>query len=266
MTNPLRDSAPPEVKLARPPLRRVLAAVYFPAILKISEERGIIGFQDRIRKEYPILQREQQMGMELQVGPTGELLPPQSVINQVWRFLSADSAWRVTLSTEVLALECQTAYVDRDDFLSRLAEVIGIFVDELEPSICNRIGIRYLNVLEAADLDSVKAFVRPGLRSLSDTEVAEQISTSAHSVNFQVPEGTLLTRWGILPPHTVHDPNVMVPEDSRRWYLDLDCSFEAALPFGGDKILGHYRLMTERIYSFFRWAMTPEFIEERKNA
>lgn len=206
------------------------------------------------------------MAMQLQLGPNGEMLPPQNAINNVWRFLAQDGSWRVTLSAEVIALETQIAYVNRDDFLRRLTEVLDIFVGEFEPADCSRVGIRYLNVLDATDLNSVKGFVRQGLRSLSDTEIAEHITTSAHAITFDVPEGTLLTRWGVLPPNMVHDLNVMSPSETRRWYLYLDCFSEAPLPFGGDRLLEQSRRMTERIYSFFLWAMTPEFIEERKHA
>jgi len=264
MPNPLRDKPPLEVKLASAPLHRVLAVIQFPAILKISEERGIVDFQDKIRKHYPDLQREQELGVQFQMAPNGEMLPPQQVINNLWRFASTDHAWRITLSTQSVALET-LAYRSRDDFLQRLESILEIFVEQLEPSSCSRIGIRYLNLLNANDVSIVKGFAREGLRSLSDTEISQHIAASSHSVTLDVPEGTLFARWGILPPNTVHDPNMLVPTSNRSWYLDMDCFSEDALPFEAKEILVQCRLKTERIYSFFRWAVSPDFIENHKD-
>ena len=266
MANPLRDPAPAEIQLATSPLHRVLIVINFPAILKISEESGIIRFQDRIRSRYPKLNREQQTGIEFQVGPQGEMMPPRNVTQNIWRFVSEDDRWRVTLAAEFIALETAEAYRNREDFLDRIKIILNIFTEEFQPSFSSRIGVRYLNVLDLDDVGSLQKVVRTGLRSLSDTEIVEQIETSNHMVTFNVPEGKLLSRWGVLPPNMVHDPNILTPKGVTRWYLDLDCINEESLSFGNDAMLGRCRNMMERIYSFFRWSMTDDFIEARRNA
>jgi uncharacterized protein (TIGR04255 family) len=266
MANPLRDAAPAEIPLATSPLHRVLIVINFPAILKISEESGIIKFQDRIRDRYPILHREQQTGIEFQLGPQGEMMPSRNVIQTIWRFVSGDDSWRVSLGPEFIALETAEAYESRDDFLDRFRVILDIFIEEFKPSFSSRIGVRYLNVIDVNDIGSLQNAVRTGLRSLSDTEIAKQIDISNHLITFNVPEGKLHSRWGVLPPNLVHDPNILTPKEVTRWYLDLDCVNEESQSFGSGEMLGRCRTMMERIYSFFRWSMTDEFIEARRDA
>src|SRR5689334_14287582 len=114
--NPLSDSAPSEVPLARAPLANVLWAVNFPAILKIVDATGsgVAGFQEAIRQDYPILKQEVEHAFAFQLDDKGSFAP-QAVSNTVWRFLDAKEKWRVTLGRDSLALET-LAYTSRTDF------------------------------------------------------------------------------------------------------------------------------------------------------
>ena len=52
-----------EVSLTRAPLVNVIAQVRFPAVMKIEADSGFVAtFQESIRKDYPILRPERQLG------------------------------------------------------------------------------------------------------------------------------------------------------------------------------------------------------------
>ena len=52
-----------EVPLARAPLVNVIAQVRFPAVMKIEDSAFVANFQEAIRKDYPILRPERQLGV-----------------------------------------------------------------------------------------------------------------------------------------------------------------------------------------------------------
>ena len=52
-----------KVSLTRAPLVNVIAQVRFPAVMKIEADSGFVAtFQESIRKDYPILRLERQLG------------------------------------------------------------------------------------------------------------------------------------------------------------------------------------------------------------
>ena len=83
-----------EVPLTRAPLVNVIAQVRFPAVMKIEDNAFVANFQEAIRKDYPILRPERQLGV--MIGPGG--VQPQDA-GTVWRFETKDpDAWQVTLA------------------------------------------------------------------------------------------------------------------------------------------------------------------------
>jgi uncharacterized protein (TIGR04255 family) len=265
VTNPLVGASPPEIQLAQSPLIRVLCAVAFSPIFRIADETGagIASFQDRIRDLYPRVSREQQLGFQVDVQADGQVVSAKQA-SSIWRFLDVTEGWRLSLSQDNISLETQTSYVSRDDFLDRLRKIWTVFREELHPAECSRLGVRYVNALDATDPATVAQAATSGLRSLSDTDVADGIEQTMHQAVFNVQEGVLAARWGLLPPNVVHDPSIIFPHPKRRWYLDLDCFAESAQPFDVDKLLLQTRGHAERNYAFFRWAMSDEFFERAK--
>lgn len=262
MANPLTDAPPADFRLREAPLERVLAAIQFPAILKIAEPtgQGVAPFQDRIRSIYPNFQRQDDHTVQIQLNPNGEL---QSVVAQRtnWRFFDRDRMWRVTLSPESLSLETMRHYTCRDDFLARLAELITATSEVYSPSETTRLGFRYLNVFGPKKMARLDEYVHQGLRGLASGELRPGLAFASNVSIFGVPEGTLAVKHGFLREGGQHE-FMEAPVPDERWYLDLDAWTEAAVNFEASSINDQAILLTDRICSFFNWAMTPTFMDE----
>ncbi len=71
-------------------------------------------------------------------------------------------------------------------------------------------------------------------------------------------ESALRTRWGFLGPRTTLDPAI-APVDSPSWVLDIDAS-HGERDFDPAALIDQVQLFTDRIYRYFRWAVTDEFL------
>ncbi len=67
-------------------------------------------------------------------------------------------------------------------------------------------------------------------------------------------------RWVLIPSNATFDPNVFKPIDQPSWFLDLDMSISENQEFDVEKILEDAKRFSERIYTFFRWSVTEEFL------
>ncbi len=256
---PLTGPPPPEVPLTDPPLARVLAQVRFPLIASLEKREFIASFQEAIRSCYPVLRPEQRRGVVL--GPQG-VIDERS--NTEWRFKEASGAWRVTLAPDFLALET-TRYSSRDDFMERLRVVLQALKEHVNPQVVDRLGVRYIDRVSGKNLAALPQLVRPEVAGILGSPLSAHARHTISENLFTLPEdkGQVTARWGLLPARSTMDPGVLDAIDEPSWILDTD-AFQS-FPAGSrelrvDPIVEQARGFAERIYSFFRWAVTDEFL------
>ena len=257
-TNPLEAPPPSEVPLPHAPLIRVIAQVAFPLIASIQREDFVGPFQEAIRREYAYLTREQIAG--LVVGPGG-ITPAQP--ETTWRFADgkANWQWRVSLAPTFLALETRS-YTSRDDFMARLQRVIEALGAHVNPQVVERVGLRYVDRIADTGTDQIKTLVRPEILGLAGTEMSRGVVQSIHESLLVTSQGHLAVRGGLLPPNTTTDPSAIDPLPQPSWILDLDMFDPNGRPFDAQALVGDARRFAERIYTFFRWAVTDEFLRK----
>lgn len=254
--NPLTAALPAEVPLPSAPLLRVIVQVRFPTILSIEKRGFVAPFQEAIRVNYPVLRAEQTRGMML--GPEGpEQMPPTTT----WRFSSLDDNWRVSLATEFVAIET-TEYVSRSDLLTRFEEVIRALESHIGPQKVDRLGVRYVDRIIGDAVGNVANLLRPEMLGVAGTAPGQQAILSINEALFALPDQSaqMRVRWGLLPPGGTVDPAAIDPINERSWILDLDMFRSEPRKFEPDAILSDTRIYAERSYSFFRWAVTDEFL------
>jgi uncharacterized protein (TIGR04255 family) len=78
--------------------------------------------------------------------------------------------------------------------------------------------------------------------------------------SFRVGDDVLVARWGLLPARATLDPSVMDAIGEPSWLLDLDMVSQRPLAFDPDALGDMARAFATRIYTFFRWAVTDEFL------
>lgn len=252
---PLQGPPPAEVPLKNAPLVRVIAQLRFPLIASVDKRDFIAPFQEAIRREYPVLRPEQ--SRSLVFGPAGVVDARSS---NTWRF-DDPKGWRVSLAPEFLSLET-TRYTSRDDFLARFEQVLVALREHVNPHVTDRLGIRYIDRVTGTNLEDLPLLVRPEIAGVMATRLVKHAVHAICETVFMLPGGggQLMTRWGLVPPKGTVDPAAVDPIDKASWLLDLDAFMAKTRPFDISGIVSQARGFTERIYTFFRWAVTDEFL------
>ena len=250
--NPLSCPPPVEVPLAKGPLIRVLAQVQFPEIMSVNQRSFVASFQEAIRQTYPMVLQEQLQG---------SVLPglPQTAGSSIWRFGDTDGHWRVSLAPHFVALET-TKYVDRNQFFERFRSVLHGLSKHIRPSHIDRLGVRYFNCILGSAVEKIETLLRPEINGILGTLPTTEVLHALSETMFELPSGRLLTRWGHLPAHATVDPAIFEPQGERSWIFDLDMSSIERTPMIADDLVVQAIKFSERIYAFFRWAVTDEMI------
>lgn len=256
LPHPLSGPSPERVPLPGSPLVCVLAQVRFPTILAIRNPDKVASFQEAIRGDYPVLEKEELQ--DIAVRSDGHVL--SSGTDVVWRFYNENkSGWRVSLGTGFVALETRK-YTDRHDFLSRLETVLRVTEETLNPRVCSRFGIRYIDRVErpASEMRGLLKEWALGVAGEAPGGVAHHTLTEAA---FPTEEGaTLHARWGGLPENGTVDAALMAPIKEPSWLLDLDMWDGEQRPFSSAQLSEMSGAYTNRVYSVFRWLVNDDFL------
>lgn len=257
MTNdfdPLFGDFIEHVPLKSAPLVKVIAQVRFPDVTLNPDREFVAGFQQAIRKRYPRFVEEGTQN--LMFGPTGISMTP----SVVWRFLDAQSLWRVSLTPTFLSLETMK-YESGKDFADRFRELLGVLGETVAPSHVSRLGIRYVDQVQVTDGLNVDELLEPHM-----VEVSSRLPSVRHMVSeveAASKEGAVLARWGHLPPEGTHDADTMPPVPNPSWFLDVDsfASYESnLLEYDADKVAGLTYDLANRAYNLFRWCVNDRFL------
>lgn len=252
--DPLVAPLPPEVPLKDAPLVRVIAQLRFPEILSVEQRGFVAPFQEAIRSTYPVLRQEQTQGF---------LLAPSAIApakaQTVWQFSDTTGHWRVSLTSDFLALET-TKYESRDDFLRRLKVLAQALDKHLEPVQLDRLGVRYIDRITGDAVDDIAKLVRPEVRGITGTIASAHAAHALSESVFELPDARVLARWGVLPAGATVDPAAIEPASEKSWVLDLDMFSGAPMPFDVERVVVEAKRYAERIYTIFRWVVTDDFL------
>lgn len=252
--NPLTDAVPAEIPLPNAPLERVIVQVRFSPILKIAQRDFIIPFQEAIRATYPSLEHDQTQLLTL--GPEG-MVPKESSIR--WRFIDMNGEWTVSLAPDFVAMETRR-YTSRADFFGRFLGVLETVHEHFQPGLVERIGVRYIDRIEADGLEEISSLVRPEVAGVLPTPVRSAAVHALAEHIFEVDGARLLARWGILRAGRTVDPAAIEPIGEPSWLLDLDMFKISRRSFEPAAIIAEARSYSERLYCFFRWVVTDAFL------
>lgn len=247
-----------EVPLPRAPLVFVVVQARFERVVSIANEEFIAGFQETLRSRYPRLRREQETS--LLIGPEGRIAPGN--VGTLWRLDDRPEDWQVTLAPDFVALSTHS-YTSRRDLLARFDEVLRA-ASQFQLRFCDRLGVRYVDrVADPALLDRLADLVRPEILGAAlvhpgeeDVDGVQAFADSTYRIGKTV---ELHGRWGVLPPQATFDPAVE-PAVLRSWVLDIDAFTTESVPFDPSALGSQVEGLCERIYRFFRWSVSDEFL------
>ncbi|PSB59387.1 TIGR04255 family protein [Chamaesiphon polymorphus CCALA 037] len=253
--NPLIATPPSEVPLTNAPLVRAIAQVRFPPILSIEQQAFVGAFQESIRAEYPTLEPVKTQSLILNTD--GASVTP--TIQTTWCFWNTDRTWRISLSSSSVSIET-TKYTSRTDFLARLEDLLVKLHSNFHLSQIDRVGLRYIDRVVGQNLEDISQLIRPEMAGISCSDLQEYVHQVLHESLFLLPEAQISARWGVMPANATFDPYTIEAVSERSWILDLDISATNPQVFNLEALMAQALRFTERIYTFFRWAVTDEFL------
>ena len=128
-----------------------------------------------------------------------------------------------------------------------------------------RLGVRYIDrVHEQNHLERLGGLLRPEILGPYNVRRPEAVGLNNVIMDCDYrfsDESALRARWGFLGPSTTFDPAI-APVDSPSWVLDLGAS-HGERDFDPAAIADQVQLFTDRIYRYFRWTVTDEFLYVR---
>jgi len=257
--NPLTGPPPAEVPLPTAPLVRVIAQVRFPIVASVEKRDFVAPFQEAVRGDYAVMRQES--ASNLLVNVPGQV-PVEVRSSTVWRFNDLEHHWRVTLAADFMALET-SAYTSRKDFFARFGRLLIALEQHVRPGALDRLGVRYIDRLTGAPLESLAAYIQPALLGALGTAVGPLARVAVSESLFDLPDevGQMRARWGVVPPNATIDPNAIEPVGERSWVLDLDAFRQGERAFVAGNVAQEAIGLAERCYSFFRWSVTEEFLK-----
>ncbi|MGH8558539.1 MAG: TIGR04255 family protein [Blastocatellia bacterium] len=254
--SPLGGPPPNEIPLAKSPLERVIAQVRFTPIAKMDEKSFVAGFQEDLRAEYPFFEEEYEQFIQLDVAAGAQTVSQRK--RPVWRFLDAEKNWRISLTSDSIALEVKK-YTSRADFLARWSKVLGATAKHFTPALVVRIGMRYVDRLRDQNVSIVSQLIKSEYLGPLLTTFQDQVRHMISETTLSVEEGNLLLRLGKLPSGGTIDPNVLEPISSESFIVDIDVSSVTQRNFDCQELENIFRQFAERAYAMFRDMVTNEF-------
>ncbi len=252
-------------KLNNQPLRFVLAEFRFSPVMKIAEY--IPSLQDTLRKRYPIPEKKIEQGVHVQ--PAGIAVSSQDR----WSFVTANKKSAVEINQERL-IYYTAEYSRFQGFSAACKETLEALVKIVEPGLILRIGLRYSDLVEIDENESVSDLVNPHF-------ALPGCLTNLGNLGHQRSETILITELGRLVIRTLygyHDllclpdiqgPPITVDGDTspnERIILDFDHfweSSEEAVSFEIDEILNKLSGLHKISRQAF-WQITTDYARNEK--
>ena len=246
-----------EVALPSAPLAKVLAQLRYPRPLDFDDSKSVEPVRRALAGRYPV--GRETKANSIIIGPAG--VSQQATSETNWILEDLDSSWRVTIADKFITIETNS-YTSRDDFTSRLGEIIDILAETIKPPIYDRLGIRYINRLEGHDiLQELPQLVQPvALAGLAVPHEGIEVQHSLCDNIFIDGNAHLQARWGWLPQGAMIDPTIPPPAVPY-WTLDLDSFTGKGGPFEVIQLKESMQDLAERAHRFFRWIVTDEFLK-----
>lgn len=243
----------PPLKLARSPLAYVLGQVRFSPVL--SMEEYVPPLQEAFRKSgYPRF-REEQIS-ELIV------LPQPAVSHGTrWVFTSKDQRAAIVLTDTFVVFEVST-YDVFEKFVGEIEKIVRLVEQTVSPELCERVGLRYVDLIAPSDGPDLDDLLQPGLLGLDPERLGIAVDSFRYEVRGITVNGRLIVRLfqseSFLPPDiSAKDLTFEVPLADSYVLLDIDHYSEDPRDFEPQAIIDGMWLMHDQVDLAFRESVTP---------
>ena len=239
-------------------LFEVVFQARFPEIVKISQDVPAT-FQDIVRKKgYPKFETEIPL---LPRGMPKELEAAVST-DKVFRFLSEEKDWQISLAKNFISLACGRNYKNYTDFKERSKMVLQTCCEIYDPSYFTRVGLRYRDIANRTYLPHMKK----GVETFIPEHIFPELSTSI-AADIKSLEKVSQFNDGNVKANVVHvlsevsgrfGQNQLANENS--YIIDVDCFVENKIE-GINNVLTKCDIFNQLSWNIFQWSITDDLRE-----
>jgi uncharacterized protein (TIGR04255 family) len=154
------------VPLSKQPLVLVLGQVRVSPVRQMADY--IPAIQEEFRRHGFPLERAGKV-QQLIFGPGGGV-PVQVVEQERWEYRNKDESWSVLVMQDSVVLQT-TAYERFEDFANKLIHAVRTVLAKTEHDqlgVVQRVGLRYVNILQPREGEDFRFYLRPGFHSVTD--------------------------------------------------------------------------------------------------
>jgi uncharacterized protein (TIGR04255 family) len=250
---------PDTSRLPRSPLELVICQIRFDRRLRVGEAPTALAFHEDLggpSGRYQQLDEIEGQQLVISAGP-GVEQTSQSRKTSGWKFSSENGEWIVTLMPDHVALET-TAYTTwDDDFGPRLSEVVKATAKHIEPTMEQRLGLRYVDRISELKLTSIREwsdYIAPELLGLVlhpaiGPEIVNLGQQLLIGVDDQVQAGVR------------HGPVVDAESDYVDYLLDYDLFRQGGRPFEVESVLKTVSQLNRYALQLFHASATEKLLE-----
>lgn len=256
----------PHYKLHKDPLSLVLCQIRFSKVRRMPE--FIPQIHDLLRKEgFP--EDVSATVQQVVITPGNK---PEITERKQDEFRSKDNQWSLTIGEDMLAL-VTTAYDRFEGFASRLKRSLEVIdqIAEIHHGMINRIGLRYVDVIDVPEGKTYKDFLQTSLHGpISSVFTQSNQWLHLESVG-RTQLGTMIVRITqndkgiVLPPDIIHKPmkhKMQIEAGKIITLVDTDHFVEGAWDYDLDSIMSTTNELHEAINAaWFNDLVTKEALE-----
>ncbi len=237
----------------------VLAQVRTSPVAKMADYAAEV--QERVRRRgFPRFAESNVQEILLTPGS-----PPQLRVHPRWEFQDKERATGIILSQNGVVLHTR-AYDTFDAFAKHLALALEVVGEVVKPSLVERLGLRYVDLIQTEEGENWTDYVKPGLHGISDGSVGMHSSLHRSEIVGTTEVGQLVVRCfqasdgSFLPPDLVptsldHSAVVLRPEEVVT-LLDFDHYSETAREYDAQQVLEYMWRLHDNLDLAFRECVT----------
>lgn len=255
----------PQYRMTAAPLVEAVAQVNFPIVPRLQTLEGVAPLQERLEDLLPYMNQQQVQQVEFTVGPAGPVGGSSEA--SIMHVFTSDDGWTLRLSVGSATLSVDGShYRGVADFCARLRAVWSALHETGGVRRCDRLGVRYVDMVPAED-EAWAAWFRPeivGLASpalsggvlgstLTETRLMAEPSGALGDVNGQT-EGVI--RHGVVPPGSLMQGIPPRPIPQRSFVFDMDIFVAAGQTFDPGRLAEQFLELHAQLEKVFLWAIS----------
>lgn len=240
------------------PLVEVICQLKFPRILRIDTELPA-AFQEEIRPAFPNFRQSAALDLSNLPPDLARLVGLDRALGagqQSYEFSSADGGWKITLTSQFLAL-VTTDYRRWEQFKERLVLPLEALKKTYAPPFFSRLGLRYQDVIKRSSLalDDV-----PWRDLLQERILGELATPEIEAATAEVARNLLLQLGVDGYKVRVQHGFAKTGQDPENCYL-IDCDFFVELQTEPTHATAALDRLNKESGRLFRWCIKPRLHE-----